>query len=55
MASPAPACCNTPSCPDGGAAEAQKTKRFITDDCELSKEELDGLMREGGEETDPSC
>ncbi|XP_038861469.1 phospholipase D2-like isoform X2 [Salvelinus namaycush] len=49
MASPAPACCNTPSCPDGGAAEAQKTKRFITDDCELSKEELDGLMREGEE------
>uniref|UniRef100_A0A674ART5 Phospholipase n=1 Tax=Salmo trutta TaxID=8032 RepID=A0A674ART5_SALTR len=49
MASPAPACCNTPSCPDGGAAEAQKTTRFITDDCELSKEELDGLMREGEE------
>nr|XP_046177954.1 phospholipase D2-like [Oncorhynchus gorbuscha]XP_046177962.1 phospholipase D2-like [Oncorhynchus gorbuscha] len=49
MASPAPACCNTPPCPDGGAAEAQKTKHFITDDCELSKEELDGLMREGEE------
>uniref|UniRef100_A0A8C8JJ74 Phospholipase n=1 Tax=Oncorhynchus tshawytscha TaxID=74940 RepID=A0A8C8JJ74_ONCTS len=49
MASPAPACCNTPPCPDGGAAVAQKTKHFITDDCELSKEELDGLMREGEE------
>ncbi|CAB1316362.1 unnamed protein product [Coregonus sp. 'balchen'] len=49
MASPAAACCNTPSCPDGRAAEAQKTKRFITEDYELSKEELDGLMREGEE------
>ncbi|CAB1352613.1 unnamed protein product [Coregonus sp. 'balchen'] len=50
MASPAPACCKTPSGPEGGAAETQKTKRFITDDYELSKEELDGLMKEGEEE-----
>lgn len=51
MASPAPACCKTPSSPEGGVAETQKTKRFITDNYELSKEELDGLMKEGGEET----
>ncbi|KAJ7996025.1 hypothetical protein DPEC_G00232800 [Dallia pectoralis] len=49
MASPSTTCCSTPCSPGGGAVEGKKTKRIIADDYEyeLSKDELDGLMKDG--------